>query len=670
MDAILDDATIHQRRQTLLKMTDGFGLDDAYSTTLDRIREQRGNRVRLGMEALMWISCSERPLKVAELCDALAVEVGTVDLNAHHAPSIQTLLSCTLGLITIDEQSSIVRLVHFTLQEYLAAHDSLFTTPHSMMAEICLTYLNFQSVCELPTAPGSIPSTMPFLHYSSCHWGSHARKDVIERVKLLALQLLQQDANHISAHILLRERAVDFLSWEDRYYGRHPDLQGYTGLHCIAYMGIAEIAIAMVDMKVWDLNQRDSKGATPFIWAVKYGNSMLAKLLFEQGDFNPTLSDKGGLTPLSYAARSGDEGIVKILLERGDVSSDSPCGDGRTPLSYAAQYGHDGIVKILLERADVNPDSSDESGQTPLSYAAQYGHDGIVKILLERADVNPDSSDKYGRTPLSYAAQYGHDGIVKILLERADVNPDSSDKYGRTPLSYAAQSGHDGIVKILLERADVNPDSSGESGRTPLSYAAQSGRDGIVKILLGRADVNPDSSDKSGRTPLSYAAESGHDGIVKLLLERADVNPGSSDASSRTPLDYARDFERTGVIKLLSDQRPSVHKTPHNRGLMPKVSSPAPSAQEEAESSPLSQHAAIIPETRHEITEATPLSPPDLSPSNQLETLLPASTPSPIPKPHAAPDSAISGPSRSLKRSITEIPHSLRRVRQKLSPPP
>ena len=81
MDAVLEDATIHQRRQTLQYMTNGFGLDDAYSTTLYRIREQRGNRVKIGMEALMWISCSERPLKADELCQALAVEVGTADTN-------------------------------------------------------------------------------------------------------------------------------------------------------------------------------------------------------------------------------------------------------------------------------------------------------------------------------------------------------------------------------------------------------------------------------------------------------------------------------------------------------------------------------------------------------------------------------------------------------------
>ena len=85
-------------------MTNGFGLEDAYSATLDRIREQRGNRMKLGMEALMWMSCSEQPLKADELWHALAVELGTTDLNVNNVSSIRTLLGCTLGLVTIDEQ--------------------------------------------------------------------------------------------------------------------------------------------------------------------------------------------------------------------------------------------------------------------------------------------------------------------------------------------------------------------------------------------------------------------------------------------------------------------------------------------------------------------------------------------------------------------------------------
>jgi len=118
MDAVLEDATIHQRRQILNKMTNGIGLDDAYSTTLSRIREQKGNKLKLGMGALMRISRAQRPLIAQELCHALGVEAGTTDLNPHNVPSIRTLLSCTLGLVTVDEQTSAVRLVHFTLQEY------------------------------------------------------------------------------------------------------------------------------------------------------------------------------------------------------------------------------------------------------------------------------------------------------------------------------------------------------------------------------------------------------------------------------------------------------------------------------------------------------------------------------------------------------------------------
>jgi len=554
MDAVLEDATIYQRRKTLHKMTNGLGLDDAYTTTFCRIREQKGNKVKIGMEALMWISRSERPLKGQELCHALAVEVGTTDLNFHNVPSIRTLLGCTLGLVTIDEQTSTVRLIHFTLQEYLTAHPNLFMAPHSMMAEICLTYLNFRSVCELSTTLDSIPLATPFLHYASCYWGAHARKEITEGVKHLALRHLQRDANHISADILLREKTVGFLPRWHRRLGRHPNLRGFTGLHYISYIGIAEIAVDMVEMKRWDLNGRDSNNATPLIWAIKYGNCALSKVLLDQGGVDPTLADKEGLTPLTHAAKAGQEEVVKLLLERWNGNPDSlDCG-GRTPLSWAAQSGHEGVVKTFLERADINPDSLDKDGRTPLSWAAQSGHELLVKILLEREDVNPNSPDESGLTPLSYAAKRGHDGVVGILLERNDVNPDSSDKDGRTPLSYAADYRHEGVVRILLGRKDVNPDSSDRDRRTPLSYAADYRHESVVRMLLERKDVNPNSSDKDGRTPLSYAVIFGHEGVVKILLERRDINPDSSDKHGLTPLSHAAIFGHKGLVRVLLER--------------------------------------------------------------------------------------------------------------------
>src|SRR5437879_1956371 len=130
IDAILKEVTISERRQKLDAMTRGSHLGDAYATTLGRIKMQKGNRTRLGMEALMWVSNSERPLQASELCHALGVKIGSRDLDPESVPTTRILLGCSLGLLTVEESSSTVRLVHFTLQEYLSNNTSLFQSAH------------------------------------------------------------------------------------------------------------------------------------------------------------------------------------------------------------------------------------------------------------------------------------------------------------------------------------------------------------------------------------------------------------------------------------------------------------------------------------------------------------------------------------------------------------
>src|ERR1700760_3821138 len=88
VDTILQGATIRSRRKKLDEMTDDWGLEGAYGATLGRIKGQDGEKSRLGMAALMWISRSERPLKVGELCHALGVEIGSADLHCDNVPSI------------------------------------------------------------------------------------------------------------------------------------------------------------------------------------------------------------------------------------------------------------------------------------------------------------------------------------------------------------------------------------------------------------------------------------------------------------------------------------------------------------------------------------------------------------------------------------------------------
>jgi len=119
IDEILGEVTVLERKRKLDEMTKGNHLGDVYGTTLERIKAQKGGRSRLGIGALMWVLNSERPLRTSELCHALGVTIGSTDLDLEGVPTIRTLLGCSLGLITVEASSSIVRLVHFTLQEYL-----------------------------------------------------------------------------------------------------------------------------------------------------------------------------------------------------------------------------------------------------------------------------------------------------------------------------------------------------------------------------------------------------------------------------------------------------------------------------------------------------------------------------------------------------------------------
>ena len=433
------------------------------------------------MAALMWIYHSEHPLKADELCHALAVEIGSPNFNADNVPSIGTLLACCHGLVAVDKEASTVRLIHSTVQEYLRVRPELFSSAHSTIAETCLSYLNSRQVKALPVRDSCLEDidlqSTPFLQYSSLYWGIHAKRELSDYAKLLALRLFDNGNNHIFIELLLgsQELCDDGIDYDN--------ISLFSVLHCASLFGIVEIVAGLVEVEGCDINQVDCIGDTPLVWA----------------------------------ARNGHQRVVEILLGREGIDPDKPGVFGQTPLSCAAWNGHESVVKILLGRGEVDPNGIDKGGETPLTYAAGSGHEGIVKILLGRDDVDPDKPASLGRTPFCYAAAQGHQGVAKLLLERDEVRPDKQDNYGRTPLFYAALNGHEGMVLMLLGRGDIRPDTPDTQGRTPLSSAAEDGHQGVVEILLRQDGVSPDKPEKLGRTPLWYAIEEGHTGVIALL---------------------------------------------------------------------------------------------------------------------------------------------------------
>ena len=466
-------------------MTDSLGLGEAYGATLDRVKGQGGEKARLGMAALMWISHSERPLKASELCHALGVEIGSPDINADNIPSIVTLLACCQGLVTVDKEASTVRLIHYTLQEYLQCHPEIFGKAHSTIAETCLSYLNSRKIKALSTSPFPNPQDTPFLEYSSLYWGVHAKRELSDCAKFLALKLFNDQSNHISSKILLEAQKQHFGTVD------FDKISLFSGLHCASFFGIINIVTSLVGAGGCDINKKDCVGNTPLIWA----------------------------------ARNGHERVVEVLLGQGDIDPNRPSGNGGTPLWWAAYVGHEAAVFSLLRRDDVNPDEPIDSGETPLSCAAVNGHQGVVKMLLGRDGVNPNRPQCRGKTPLLRAAWNGHEGVVKILLERDDIDPNRPQFSGETPLLWAASRGHEAVVEILLGRDDVDPNEPEPGVNTPLWWAASEGHEGVVKTLLRRDDVDPHKPNKSGVTPLQKAAKNGHTGVVALLQPLASAAP-------------------------------------------------------------------------------------------------------------------------------------------------
>ena len=412
----MQESTISRRRERLNKMTGGLGLEDVYGATIERIKAQGGDKSRLGMGALMWIYHAERPLSPKELCHALAIELGSTDFDAGNIPSIMTLVGCCQGLIVVDKEESTMRLIHFTLREYLSAHPDIFDSPHSAIAEICLTYLNCQQVKTLSVATdGDLDALIdnePFLVYCLC-WDVHAKRQLSDNAMSLALQLFREYDGHISVTL---PAGIEWAA-----YPEDCSTVLWNGLHCVSYFGIVEVITALVQMGCYDLNQ---------------------------GDYS-------GFTPLTFAAAMGHDEVVEILLGREAINPDKLENDGGTPLLFAACNGHEGVVKMLLGREEVNPDRLDINGRTPLSWAAEHGKGGVVEILLGREEVNPDKQDDRGKTPLSYAAMWGHEEVMKILLGREEVNPNKSDFEDHTPLMRAASSGQRGVVALLQSHKAV-----------------------------------------------------------------------------------------------------------------------------------------------------------------------------------------------------------------------
>jgi hypothetical protein len=130
-------------------------LDKAYKDVMEIINGQQPGFRRLAEKVLSWITYAKRPLTTSELQHALAVVVGDSKLDEDNLERAERMVSVCAGLVTIDEESGIIRLVHYTTQEYFEqTQRRWFPDAEAHITTTCVTYLSFDEfgsgICHPP----------------------------------------------------------------------------------------------------------------------------------------------------------------------------------------------------------------------------------------------------------------------------------------------------------------------------------------------------------------------------------------------------------------------------------------------------------------------------------------------------------------------------------------
>ena len=514
---VLQMSTKYKRRRALETLP--TTPNESYRSIITRIREcPNACQAELGMQVLMWLHFAHRPLKLEELQHALAVEKGcTAEFHTDNIPSLKALLDSCFGLVVLDNETTTVRFMHFTLEEYFRDNAKTeFPDGCSSIAETCLTYLNFGELREHCIDLDSLQEKMAkyaFLNYASLYWGTYyVEQQCSDSLKKLARMVVEHQSEHPPCSIQALYFDID-LKWYDKKIA-----QKFSGIHVVAYFGLSEDMAGFSDMGL-----KDDCGLTPLSWAAREGHEAVVRLLVKKDNIDINAKDNEGRTPLILAAYNGHEAVVRLLIERDDIDINVKDDEGVTPFIWAACNGHEAVVRLLIGRDDIDINAKTRRGKTPLMWAAYNGHEAVVRLLIERDDIDINAKDNQGVTPLILAALNKHEVIVQLLIERDDIDINAKDKWGDTPLILAAWNGHEAVVRRLIERDNIDLNAKDKGGMTPLILAAWNGHEAVVRLLIGRGDIDINAKDNEGRTPLVLAAKKGHKAVVQLLKDRCDA---------------------------------------------------------------------------------------------------------------------------------------------------
>ncbi|KAJ7435630.1 hypothetical protein FB451DRAFT_1379315 [Mycena latifolia] len=411
-------------------------LQHTYNEAMERINHQTEEDRQMGMLALTWVASAKRPLSAAELQEALAIEPESSFLDEDNLLDMDIILSACAGLMIVDDTVSVVRLIHYTTQDYLdSIRSERFPLAHTTIVSTCLTYLSFPEFEVLPEdweQQNNMLVTHPFLKYAQ-YCLMHAKGQ-------------PEDS--------LQEKLMAFLTGASRFTSVWRDAVPWKGIYGGYYFPPLCLSAAS-DLEV-TMRQLLGQGIAPedmvaaLCAASSNGHIHLVELLIDAGaEINSEDVHYGNA--LYAAAEANHESVVQLLIENGaDVNAQG--GDYGNALNAASWNGDKSVVQLLIEKgADVNAQGGNCGNA--LLVASMNGHKLVVQLLIKKgADVNAQGG--FFGNALQAASWNGQELVVKLLIEKgADVNAQGG--HFINALQAAFTSGHESVIQLLIEKVQM-----------------------------------------------------------------------------------------------------------------------------------------------------------------------------------------------------------------------
>ena len=560
-------------RETLRNLPEGLG--GTYKRILSRIGETPA-KARLAQKIFQWATVAERPLHVAELKEAVAIEPDDKSWDEDKFPHDDLMLESCRGLIVKDEDDGTVRFAHHTVRQYLTGglttkvdpqFEVLVENAHSLAGQTCVAYLSFsdfetQLTSSTPTArleqrsvlesggPLWIPSVLgirkpmfdiPYkmlggdiaVRNSGSDYLKHLRpqpkarynpsSDLKDKYRFLCYAIEHWEPHSRwypdfspKIHRRLGDLAMyKKLAFEFRPWGPNEHFGPYGCVGCPSPSAVNLVA-------------KDLPLTSMIHYAAEVGNLTLLLISdnFTGADTRDYLHhERHHQETLLIACRHNRTIVIDYLLIHGYFDA----SDGKA-VNTAADAGHTETLQCLFRHGQY---SVKEKGHIALRSAAENGHKATVRAILE-AGADPNAYDKDTIHDIIESAATKGKYLVVQVFSRTRAWRDFVvyiPRHSTTALHLAATNGHVAVTRALLE-SGLPIEKLNSEGQTALHLAAASGHSAVVELLFQKgATIMRDSA---RMTPVDLAAKRGHINVLESFKRLDSISPLSVVTSLST----------------------------------------------------------------------------------------------------------------------------------------